>query len=106
MRVMTASSVPPSRPDRTAGMPTTRQPQQASPASRVVRASPMPAVPGRSGGDSGQLGVLFPDGPDLGAGGPEGDELGRALGEVDHGRTQVTAQRRRTATRGAGPATR
>ena len=45
MRVITASSVAPRRPDTTAGMPTTRQPQQARPARRVVRARPTPAVP-------------------------------------------------------------
>ena len=49
---------------------------------------------------------MFPDGPELGAGGTEGDELGGALGEVDHGRRQVAPHLRRTSTPCVGPGAR
>ena len=106
IRVMTASSVPLSRPDEHRR----DTDHQAAPAGQSGQqggqGQPDAGRPGRGRGDGGQLGVLVPDGPELGVGGTEGDELGRALGEVDHGRRQIAAHRGEPATPAAGPGAR
>ena len=46
----------------------------------------------RCGSDGGELGVLFADDRQLGVHGPEGDQLRRTLGEVDHRGAQVATR--------------
>ena len=106
MSVMTANSVP-LEPTRQHGGDADHEATPAGqPGQQRRQGQPDARGPGRGRGDGGQFRVLVPDGPDVGVGGAEGDELRRALGEVDHGRAEVTPHVRRTALPGAEPATR
>ena len=63
----------------------------------------MPAVPAEAAAMAVSSASAHANGPHLGVGGPEGDELGGPLGEVDHGRPELSPDTGRTATPGAGP---